>query len=208
VAFNRRWSPLIFKLRQLASDPTLPKPTCYTCTFTRSKRYDADFAATAIHGLDTMRFLGGDVASLHVSVTEHQGEQPYRNYLLLGRFASGAQFQMTVLPVSGRAVERYTVIAEDVTLEAFTYMPGVTESAALRVFRAKRQEVMWDEAALGVADAHESVRCGFYQQAEHFLNGLRTGGPLGVTFGEALQSVQLMEFLRSARDGDTWRAAE
>ena len=210
VAFNRRHAPPLRRLKGLVDDIPSPGARLVSCTFTRVARGDADFGATAIHGLDALRFLGGDVASLTATVDECPGPPPHRDITLHGRFASGAQLSMTIFPVSGRAVERYTVVADGVTLEAESGMPGTGEPASVRAWRrdaGPRAPRVLDAKALGITGPDDPDRAGFYRQLEVFLNALRDGGSPGVSFAASIQTVELMAFVRDCVDGATWRGA-
>jgi myo-inositol 2-dehydrogenase / D-chiro-inositol 1-dehydrogenase len=60
VAFNRRFTPLTRALkRMLTENLALGEIQHIRVDFTRLNRTEADFSITAIHGIDTARFLAG-----------------------------------------------------------------------------------------------------------------------------------------------------
>jgi myo-inositol 2-dehydrogenase / D-chiro-inositol 1-dehydrogenase len=203
VGFNRRSMPLVRKMKEIASAETTGAVFA-GCEFTRVGRYDEDFTTTLIHGIDTLRFLGGDLAEFSVRSVLREGKKPFRSYLVRGRFASGALMEMQGLPVSGRTVESYTLSARDRTVRA-CIMGG--DAREVTVHREGKLAERYSEADLGIADAPECVRGGFYEQARRFLDAVRSRGAAraaGTTFEETIQSVELAEFLRNAGDGGEW----
>lgn len=215
VGFNRRFMPLVRKMKEIVRAGTGGAggagAVLLGCEFTRVGRYDGDFTTTLIHGIDTLRFLGGDIAEFSVRSVQREGKKPFRSYLVHGRFASGALMEMEGLPVSGRTVESYTLSARDRTVRA-CIMGG--DAREVTVHREGRLAERYSEADLGLADAPEWVGGGFYEQARRFLDAARSrnasrggpGEPAGTTFEETSQSVELMDFLRTCGDGGEWRA--
>jgi predicted dehydrogenase len=60
VAFNRRYTPLVRELKRRLTAQFRPDEIQHLrYDFTRIGRKDADFSTTAIHGIDTVRFLAG-----------------------------------------------------------------------------------------------------------------------------------------------------
>jgi len=200
VGFNRRFSPVLRRLKDWVDEELAGEPLMFACDFWRAGRFDTDFATTLIHGVDALRFLGGDLASLEVRTQTVGGEKSFRNLLLHGAYASGALVQMSIQPACGLAVERYRAVGRDVTLSAQLPMPGLADQGLLTLERGGQVERRLTEADLGIADAPYFVRYGFYDQARTFLDGLQSGGALGTPLAATLQSVELMEFLRSAPD--------
>ena len=56
VAFNRRYTPLVVELKRRLAGATIQH---IDCQFYRVGRTGSDFTTTAIHGIDTVRFLAG-----------------------------------------------------------------------------------------------------------------------------------------------------
>ena len=58
VAFNRRYTPLLRALMEEMKQAGAPLQDI-SCMFIRVGRKDADFSTTAIHGIDTVKYLAG-----------------------------------------------------------------------------------------------------------------------------------------------------
>jgi len=199
VGFNRRFSPFLRKMKEITCGEEEFSPLFVRCTFTRVDRYDEDFTTTAIHGIDALRFLGGDIASLTAEVVLSKAEKSFRNILLTGRFSSGALVEITLFPVTGLAVERYSMIARGISVEADIPMPGLADCGRVCVYRNNQEKVCYTEDKMGLANAPDFVRFGFYDQARQFLDAVIHGGTCGTSFRESLQSVVIADFLRSGK---------
>jgi predicted dehydrogenase len=222
VGFNRRFSPLIRRMKEIVLAEKTGPALLLGCEFTRVGRYDPDFTTTLIHGLDALRHLGGNLAALSARIILREGpsalsagskgKKPFRSYTIHGAFASGALMEMQGFPVSGVAVERYTLVARDLTVR--TSLAGLGDAGEVAVYREGKLAERYSEADLGLSDAPECVRFGFYDQARRFLDAVRSpealrgglGGPAGTTFRETLQSMELADFLRACGDAGEWRA--
>ena len=206
VGFNRRFSPVLRKMKEIAASED-GEALFVGCEFTRVGRYDPDFTTTLIHGIDAVRAIGGDLAELSVRKPMHDGEKPFRNYHIGGTFASGALLSLTALPVSGRAVERYTLVNEHLTVAAHLAMPGMDEPGEVFVYRDRELAERHVECDLGMDEAPDCVRFGFFDQARQFLDAVQHGGVAGTSFRESLQSVEVAEFLRHCPESARWTAS-
>lgn len=98
--------------------------------FYRVNRFDDDFAATAIHGIDAVKFLAGSdyrhIRFDYQAVPETGAAAV--NIRMFCEFASGALVDLLFMPVSGALLERATVHLEHHTFflcpEMSTRMPG------------------------------------------------------------------------------------
>jgi len=116
VAFNRRYTPLVSLVKTLLADHVAPGELQHLqYDFYRIGRTDADFSTTAIHGIDTARFLAG---SDYARISFHYQELPAlgpttANILMDCTFQSGTTAQISFCPVSGAVIERATLHAFD-----------------------------------------------------------------------------------------------
>ncbi|MBN2289863.1 MAG: Gfo/Idh/MocA family oxidoreductase, partial [Candidatus Glassbacteria bacterium] len=115
VALNRRFMPLVVRAGEIISGFEHP-PQLIEAQIIRHRRTDADFAyGTAVHSVDAMRFLMGDVAEIEVKKLKMQGSREH-SYLADIIFRSGARGRLTVWPEAGVDLERYTVHGNDFSL--------------------------------------------------------------------------------------------
>jgi predicted dehydrogenase len=112
VAFNRRFNPVIVALTEELRNNFRPDEIqILQCEFYRVNRRDSDFATTAIHGIDTLRFIAdADYEEIHFYYQELPlAGEGVCNIFMQSRFASGAFAQLRFCPMTGVRVERITV---------------------------------------------------------------------------------------------------
>jgi myo-inositol 2-dehydrogenase/D-chiro-inositol 1-dehydrogenase len=118
VAFNRRTMPLFVRLRRLLEEEVAPGAIQHVrLEFTRTGRDDPDFSTTAIHGIDTARFLvGSDYREIrfHYQPLAHFGEG-VANVFLEALFQNGVTGHLHFCPMAGEIAERITVQADEQT---------------------------------------------------------------------------------------------
>lgn len=207
VAFNRRFTPLIRALRDQLDAALAPHDIQHLrYEFTRFRRYDEDFSTTAIHGIDTVRFLmRADYQSVRFT---------YRPYPQLGAHVanvfmdcvmdSGATASLEFCPAAGLVVERAAVQAHDHTwylhtpIRSSPDMPGL-----LRHYRPGQPvEEIAGDALVDSAEVFETS--GFLQENAAFIDALREGRKPEPSPAESRQSVEIMQALRERREA--WEA--
>ncbi len=109
VAFNRRYTPLLTKLKHMVE-------VCPSTTGIQNIRYDLyrvnrkdpDFSTTAIHGIDAVRTLMGSDYS-HIDFFYHEQKEigpGVADIFMACQFESGAYGQLSFCPMSGFMMER------------------------------------------------------------------------------------------------------
>jgi predicted dehydrogenase len=197
VAFNRRFAPLAQELKRRLEGRHILH---VAHTFTRVQRRDVDFSTTAIHGIDTLRWLlGADYRSLQFSYPVHQvGQDLLTAFVVDGSFSTGASVQMLFQPFSGASLERTVIYTPDETLE-LRLNAGGDAPGSLLIWRSG-QLVESLDAAIACGSSEDFVVSGFYAENGAFLQGLQTHTPVpGHDFASARQSVELMQCLRERR---------
>ena len=110
VAFNRRFTPLVAELKGLLD--RLPHPGGIhniRCVFQRVNRIDQDFHSTAIHGIDTVKYIAN---SDYKRIRFHYQELPAKgavNIYMDCLMHSGAFAQFSICPCGGKVIEDYIV---------------------------------------------------------------------------------------------------
>lgn len=199
VALNRRYMPMVTWLKdEVAREPGLDAINNLRYDFYRVARFDADFAATAIHGIDTARFLAG---SDYQNIRFHY--QPFpefgpdvANILLDCTFASGATAQLSFCPVSGVIVERAVINAWGHTW--FMNLPVWNANdfpGSLVHYQQGRltSEYPGDQAGSGL---EMFITNGFYRENEAFFDDIRAGRRPAGDLRSALQSVEIADCIR------------
>lgn len=193
VAFNRRYMPLMTALKKRLTDCGEPIRHI-TYAFHRYNRWDADFATTAIHGIDAVRYLtGADYQALHLQYAPV--EQDVCCIHANGGMTNGCGADLHFFPLSGGVFERVTATAKDHVW--FLQLP-VWESydcpGILQSFCNGRLEETLSGADLVHTDTLFETN-GFYQETTCFLDDPWKADNLD----SALQSVLIADAVRDRR---------
>jgi len=195
VGFNRRFIPLFAQALRILRERLAPEEILQIdYDLVRAGRFDADFAVTAVHGLDAALCLAGSrirrarvfrrrlaISGRHASAVAVEAE-----------CESGALVRCTFRPVAGALWERATLhgSSESLTLDLPIWnsadRPGLLRwwenGALVRELRGPEEPDfrMW----------------GFYGQWRAFIDGVRAGRKLIPSLADAREAVALMAALR------------
>ena len=165
VSVNRRFMPYLNETRSWLEKVG---PVRYLrATQVRHARSEDDFIwSTAIHVLDALRYVGGEIDSFEAEVIGPHTAAAW--YLLSLQFASGATGHVEIMPTSGMVEESYEFFGE-------LFRARVTAGAG-----TQRTLEFWHENKLvheAQADENEpeELRNGAYQEVEEFVRSLRSG---------------------------------
>ena len=202
VAFNRRYAPLVRELKQRVAERFRPDQLHHLrYDFVRVGRVDADFSTTAIHGIDTVRFLAGSDyrrIRFHYQSFPHLGPA-VANILMDCELASGATAILSFCPVAGVVIERATVHLQDHTLFLDVPIWNACDSPG-RLRHLEKSEVRLDVTGNQVSDGPEWYELsGFYGENAAFFDDLRAGRRPAGDLRSARQSVAVMQCLRERR---------
>jgi predicted dehydrogenase len=164
VSVNRRFMPYLNRARSWMQSRG---PLRYVrASQVRHQRSESDFIwSTAIHVLDALRYIAGEVDEFEVTVPEST-----KWYLIELKFKNGATGHVEILPTAGMVEESYELFTDDCRAR-------VTAGSG-----TQRSLECWENGKL-VIEAHakeeepEDLRNGAYQEVEEFLRALRTGNP-------------------------------
>lgn len=199
VAFNRRFMPLVRRLKNALADQFSPDEIQnIQCNFYRYNRYDADFSTTAIHGIDTVRFLAGapyESVRFHYQEVGKDGKRA-TNIFMDCRFRSGATAQLSFCPTAGVVVERYTVNILDHTFFLDTPVWDGFDAPG-RLVHINGKEKKLDISGSEVTETGEMFETnGFYAENEAFFNDIRAGRKPVDDIMSSLQSVEIADSIR------------
>jgi predicted dehydrogenase len=195
VAYNRRHSPYVFKARELLAGHQAQVVACH---FARSRRRKEDFSTTAVHGIDTVRCLGGDWAGMRLEVAR-SGE--VLNFFIDGWTRSGARLDMHITPDTGSGEEHYFVRCRDVSVFvvfphwSLADRPGYVEA---RRNRTERRRFGPDELGLDAED--NPLLAGVCGEHLAFARALGGEAPAESTLAATLQTQLIREELKKAID--------
>ena len=199
VAFNRRYMPVVAKLNASLSEKYRPQEIQnIRCDFFRVARLDRHFSETAIHGIDTVRYLA---RSDYKHVTFHYQELPrlgegVANVFMECVFRSGATGQLAFCPVAGVAMERITVNALGDTWFANLPVWGSVDVPG-RLLWYHQNKILADLAGDTLSGGAPFETGGFYREDASFFDEIRGGGKPDGDVGTALQSVEIADCIRN-----------
>jgi myo-inositol 2-dehydrogenase / D-chiro-inositol 1-dehydrogenase len=166
VSVNRRFMPYLNQARSLVHEHG---PLRYVrASQVRHQRNEADFIwSTAIHTLDALRYVAGEVETFDVTLPPQTSNQA-RWYVIALRFESGAVGRIEVVPTAGMVEESYELFAEGCRAR-------VTAGAG-----PQRLLQFWKDGELVVESEStdqqpEDLRNGAYEEVEEFVRALQTG---------------------------------
>src|SRR6185503_6048490 len=162
VSVNRRFMPYLNQARSWMQEHG---PLRYVrASQVRHQRIEADFIwSTAIHVLDALRYIAGEVDKFEVTVPQNT-----MWYLIELKFKSGTIGHVEILPTAGMVEESYELFAEGCRAR-------ITAGSG-----TQRSIECWQDGELVIeSHAHEEepedLRNGSYQEVEAFMSALRTG---------------------------------
>ncbi|MEN6313809.1 MAG: Gfo/Idh/MocA family oxidoreductase [Clostridiaceae bacterium] len=198
VAFNRRFMPIVRKLKQLMYENLRPGSIQNIEYYVgRFNRKDSDFSTTAIHGIDTVRFIM-DCNYSHVKFFYQEFPelgQGVANIHMYCTFENGAAANIHFCPVSGAMIERVRIDALDNTFFLEMPMHNSYDSSG-RLTHIQRNCVITDLTGKEISDGEEAYEAGgFYYENASFFDMLISGqNPQEIA--TAVQSVEVAECIR------------
>jgi len=178
VSVNRRFMPLLKRSVEWARSAG---PLRYVrATMLRHERTEPDFLGfTAIHALDTVRFIGGDFAASDIQAITSAAPH---SYVIDIRFEAGIVGRVDVLPTSGMVEETYELIGDG--FRCVVTSPFGPQRF-LRCYQQNR--LVHEEIAV---DQPEDIIFGFYGEAVELIEAFREGRRPKPTIEDIFPSVQ------------------
>jgi myo-inositol 2-dehydrogenase/D-chiro-inositol 1-dehydrogenase len=180
VSVNRRFMPYLKQARVWMQERG---PLRYVrATQVRHQRSEDDFIwSTAIHAIDAVRYIGGEIERVGVTTPESDHA---KWYLIALDFESGATGHVEILPTAGMVEESYELFAEGCRAR-------VTAGSG-----TQRSLECWHDGKLVIEsrasdEEPEDLRNGAYQEVEEFISSLRTGKRPQPSIEEILPSVRI-----------------
>ena len=194
VAFNRRHMPLAQALKQRLTQHDSLQHIRYEMT--RVNRQDADFSTTAIHGIDTTRFLAGsDYQSVRFHYQPVVPDVPHVvNIYMDCVFASGTTAHLAFTPMSGAVTERATVHLQD---HSYYLKMAVWDSIDLPGTLQNVEKGQVIESVTG--EDEDYIAYGFYDENLAFFESVRSGIQTTDTLESARQAVAIMQAIRERK---------
>jgi virulence factor len=194
VSVNRRFMPYLNRAKSWAQEIG---PVQYVrATQVRHKRAEPDFIwATAIHVLDALRHLAGEVLDFQTEVNRSE-ELSTTWYVITLRFESGISGRIEVLPTAGMVEESYELFGEGFRARA------IAGSGVQRSLQCWRDGQLALEEYSSAAEP-EDLRNGAYQEVVEFVRALKTGTPAWPTVEDILPSARICFAIAESVDRET-----
>ena len=192
VAFNRRYVPLLIKLKE-EMDKGAVRFLEYDLS--RVMRCEESFYTTAIHAIDAVRYLtdsdyeGADITYQPLSA---YGEG-VSNVYITGKMKNDVQVRLNLCPVSGAVVERVKVICDEKNIYVKTPLWLAYDKPGSLVIQKEDQKAYALRGADLPGSDNLEVSSGFYGEIKAFIKNTAQGRPLTPTLEESLQSITLCE---------------
>lgn len=182
VSVNRRFMPFLNRALQWVRNAG---PIRYLrSTIARHARSEPEFIwATAVHAVDTLRYIAGDVAGFECEPVCSPANS-VRWYTIHLHFQSGAEGRVDVLPTTGMLEETYDLFGDG-------FRSSVTcPFGRKRGWLAHLDGVVVEEE-VAPADMPEDVLNGCYDETAAFIEGLQGGRALKPTIADVAPSVEI-----------------
>ena len=152
------------------------------CILTRHARREPEFLwATAVHAVDALRHIAGEIAEAKIRVLGHAAAEWYAIDL---SFEHGLSGRLDVLPTAGMVEETYELMGEG--FRALVTCPFGPQRGS-RCFRGN-QLALVETATEGMP---EDVLNGCYDEAAEFIRALTRQQPARPSIDEVFPSVEL-----------------
>jgi predicted dehydrogenase len=195
VSVNRRFMPLLIRGMEWAR--STGRLRYVRATMLRHNRTEREFLRfTAIHALDTVRFIAGDFAASTVQVL--QGAVP--SYAIDLGFENGARGRIDVLPASGLLEETYEMMGDGFRVIV------TSPFGPQRLLRCYREDRLVLEELAG-PETPEDITFGFYGEVEEFIQAIRNGRNPRPSIEEIVPSVRACFELGLQAEGGTWQTS-
>jgi predicted dehydrogenase len=182
VSVNRRFMPYLNRACSWASQAG--RLQYVRATQVRNARSEPDFIwSTAIHPLDALRHIGGEIKEFQTEVTS-EAELSTIWYRISLAFASGATGLIEILPTAGMLEESYEFFGEGFRARVTA---GSGSQRSLQCWRNGRLEI--DEQSSDTEP--EDLRNGSYQEVEAFVGALKSGKAPWPTVEDILPSARI-----------------
>ena len=182
VSVNRRFMPFLNRGLQWARNAG---PIRFLrSTMARHARSELEFIwATAVHAVDTLRYIEGDVARFECQpVSSGAGSASW--YTIQLHFQSGAEGRVDVLPTAGMLEETHDLFGNG-------FRVSVTcPFGRKRGWLAHRDGIVVEEE-VAPADMPEDVLNGCYDETCAFIEALRNGHAPKPTIADVVPSVEI-----------------
>jgi len=203
VAFNRRYSPLIIKMHEVSASLIEESGSMQSLQYNmfRIRRTEADFSVTAIHAVDTVRYIcDSDYKTLSFNYRPYQklGEG-VSDIHLNGVMNNGTVVTLNICPVAG--INSESAVMHFHNHSIYTDHIGTALYPDGRFMHVHNNNIVSNITYADIPDGTERFeREGFYYENKLFFNAVLTGNTPPGSLTSALQSVEIADCIRRRAD--------
>ena len=199
VAFNRRYAPLLIKLKELIKE-SREEITNITYQMYRHNRRESDFSTTAIHAIDTVKYIAeADYKKVDLSFQNRFdiGEN-VKNVYLECELEKNIHAHIDLVPLSGVQVERISLNTQNHTYFVHLPIQGCFDQPGELVHFKQKQLVEKIDGASLVDSKEYFEGAGFYNENRLFFEHIRNNNEITCDLASAIQSVELEDCVRKS----------
>lgn len=198
TAFNRRYAPLILKLKENLKGKQIFNITYQMYRFSRK---EATFYTTAIHAIDAVKnIVGSDYKKVNFSYQElsDRGEG-VANFYLDCDFENGVKGQITLITNGGTNCERITVNTPDETYFVNLPVKGGPDSNG-SFMCVKGREIIENISGSSITDTEETFEgMGLYEENRSFFELIKSGEDVTCDLESGIQSIEIASCLHNRK---------
>lgn len=199
VAFNRRYLPLIVRLKEALQFHAGNSIQNMFYEFYRYNRTESHFETTAIHGIDAAKFIiGSNYKKVRFTYQElPRSGNNVANIALECTFENGVAAQIHFCPCTGVVLERICVNAQDQTFFLNTPIWDGLDAPG-ELLHIKAGNVVSRLSGTSVSDGQQLIETnGFYDENRDFFENVRHNRKSENDIKSALQSVEIAEAIKA-----------
>ncbi len=189
VGMNRRFSPLVLKVREIVEGYGPPVQIVAEYYKNLTETYDPEvnmLVYDAIHSVDLIRWLGGEVRDVHCVIQNGFRDFPH-SFNCIFEFENGATGVLCNNYAVGPRQEKFELHASGIS----AYMEPPKRARLLEGDRVDHETVIDVSYLIGSHEFHRTY--GFYDEMVHFLECVESNRETDVPLGEALTTMTLID---------------
>lgn len=190
VGFNRRFIPLMVKVKSIVEErgPILQCAATFYKNSIGAGPYYAGaidiLTCDAVHAVDTLRWMGGEVAAAASHIRKLHAEYD-NSFNALLKFEGGATGFLLTNWVVGKRVHTFEMHAKGIS--AFV---DANDNAVIYSDGKEEGQVLNTQEVAGSTENHKFY--GFYGENRHFIDCIKQGQMPDTNFADALKTMELV----------------
>lgn len=192
VAFNRRFAPVYIKLKDLCQNKKIRhiKYEMY-----RINRHESYFETTAIHAIDTVRWLAGsDFSKVRIEYQDmpEKGNK-VANYYIYGEFGNEITAQISCMVSTGKLYEGCQILCDD----SIYYADFISDGDNYGIKEYADNKLVNIITADTLCSNNYIDRMGFYNEHKVFYDSVIENKSIAAVPSTVVQSVEICDAIKN-----------